>query len=117
LIHKCDREISWIDHDSLHKLLFSQQIPKRRRHRVRQTSNLLLRRSPQEFSHRVLSSPWELFNIRNDFGETTDLSRQEPAKTKAMLALWEEYVVQNGVILTDDGPFKAKAAPQKPTGR
>ena len=29
-----------------------------------------------------------------------------------MLALWDEYVAQNGVILTDDGPFKAKAAPQ-----
>jgi arylsulfatase len=63
------------------------------------------------------SGEWELFNIRNDPGETTDLSKQEPAKTKAMLALWEEYVAQNGVILTDDGPFKAKAAPQKPTGR
>jgi len=63
------------------------------------------------------SGEWELFNIKNDLGETTDLSKQEPAKTKAMLALWEEYVAQNGVILTDDGPFKAKAAPQKPTGR
>lgn len=63
------------------------------------------------------SGEWELFNIQNDPGETTDLSKQEPAKMKAMLALWEEYVAQNGVILTDDGPFKAKAAPQKPTGR
>ena len=57
------------------------------------------------------SGEWELFNIKNDLGETTDLSRQEPSKTKAMLALWEEYVAQNGVILNDDGPFKAKAAP------
>jgi arylsulfatase len=56
---------------------------------------------------------WELFNLKTDPGETTDLSKQEPAKTKAMLALWEEYVAENGVILTDDGPFKAKAAPQK----
>jgi arylsulfatase A-like enzyme len=53
------------------------------------------------------SGEWELFNIRNDPGETTDLSKQEPAKTKAMLALWDDYVAQNGVILTDDGPFKA----------
>ena len=59
------------------------------------------------------SGEWELFNLRTDPGETTDLSKQEPAKTKALLALWEEYVTQNGVILTDDGPFKAKAAPQK----
>jgi arylsulfatase len=56
------------------------------------------------------SGEWELFNLKSDPGETTDLSKQEPAKTKAMLAFWDEYVAQNGVILTDDGPFKAKAA-------
>jgi arylsulfatase len=54
------------------------------------------------------SGEWELFNLETDPAETTDLSKKEPAKTKAMLALWEKYVVQNGVILTDDGPFKAK---------
>jgi hypothetical protein len=50
-------------------------------------------------------------NLKNDPGETIDLSQQEPAKTKAMLALREKYVAQNGVILTDDGPFKAQTAP------
>jgi arylsulfatase len=59
------------------------------------------------------SGEWELFNLKNDPGETTDLSEQEPEKTKALLALWDRYVKENGVILTDDGPFKAKAAPQK----
>lgn len=57
------------------------------------------------------SGEWELFNIKNDPGETLDLANQEPSKTKALLALWDEYVSQNGVILTDDGPFKAKSAP------
>lgn len=56
---------------------------------------------------------WELFNLATDPGETRDLSQQEPAKKKALLALWDEYVKQNGVILTDDGPFKAKPAPHK----
>jgi arylsulfatase len=56
---------------------------------------------------------WQLFNLKNDPGETTDLSKQEPAKTKAMIALWDKYAEQNGVVLTDDGLFKAKAAPQK----
>jgi arylsulfatase len=56
------------------------------------------------------SGEWELFNLKNDPAETTDLSKQEPAKTKVMLALWDEYVALNGVILTDDGPFKAKSA-------
>ena len=51
---------------------------------------------------------WELFNIKNDPGETKDISKQEPEKTKALLALWDQYATENGVILTDDGPFKAK---------
>jgi arylsulfatase A-like enzyme len=51
---------------------------------------------------------WELFNIKNDPGETKDLSKQEPEKTKALHALWDQYATENGVILTDDGPFKAK---------
>lgn len=54
---------------------------------------------------------WELFNLKTDPAETTDLAKREPEKTKAMLALWEEYVAENGVILTDGGPFKAKDAP------
>lgn len=54
------------------------------------------------------SGEWELFNLKTDPAETTDLSKQEPAKTKAMLALWDQYAAENGVILTDDGPFKAR---------
>jgi len=51
---------------------------------------------------------WELFNIRNDPGETHDLSKENPAKRKELLALWDEYVKKNGVLLTNDGPFKSK---------
>jgi arylsulfatase A-like enzyme len=51
---------------------------------------------------------WELFNLKNDPGETKDLSKQEPEKIKALLALWDKYVSENGVILTGDGPFKPK---------
>jgi arylsulfatase len=57
---------------------------------------------------------WELFNIAADPGETRDLSKQEPAKKKALLALWDEYVKQNGVLLTGDGPFQATNT--KPSG-
>jgi arylsulfatase len=56
------------------------------------------------------SGEWELFNLRTDPGETLDLATQEPARKEALLALWDEYVTRNGVILTDDGPF-AKRAP------
>ncbi len=51
---------------------------------------------------------WELFNIETDPGETRDLSKQEPARRKALLARWKEYVKENGVLLTGDGPFKKK---------
>jgi arylsulfatase len=48
---------------------------------------------------------WQLFNLRNDPGETRDLSKDNPGKRRALLTLWDEYVKANGVILTDDGPF------------
>jgi arylsulfatase A-like enzyme len=48
---------------------------------------------------------WQLYNLRNDPAELRDLSEQQPERVKAMLALWDEYVKTNGVILTNDGPF------------
>jgi arylsulfatase len=51
---------------------------------------------------------WELFDLKTDPGETHDLSKQEPGKAKELLTLWDEYVKQNGVLLTNDGPFKSK---------
>lgn len=58
------------------------------------------------------SGDWELFNIKTDPGETHDLSKQEPAKRQELLALWDQYMQQNGVILSADGPFKAKSGPE-----
>jgi arylsulfatase A-like enzyme len=49
---------------------------------------------------------WQLFNLRNDPAESNDLSKQDPAKLKEMIALWNRYAKENGVILTGDGPFK-----------
>jgi arylsulfatase len=40
--------------------------------------------------------------------ETHDLSKDEPAKCKELLALWDDYVKKNGVLLTNDAPFKSK---------
>ena len=51
---------------------------------------------------------WELFNIKTDPGETRDLSKETPDKRKELLALWDDYVKKNGVLLTNDGPFKSK---------
>ncbi len=54
---------------------------------------------------------WELYTLRSDPGETLDLSRKNPAKYAELLAHWDEYAKQNGVILTDDGPFRNKNKP------
>ena len=61
------------------------------------------------------SGEWELYNLKADPGETTDLSAKEPAKRKELLAHWDEYAQQNGVILTGDGPF-VKRAPSAEAG-
>lgn len=48
---------------------------------------------------------WELFNLREDPAELHDLSAKHPGTRKALLALWEEYVTRNGVVLSDAGPY------------
>lgn len=41
---------------------------------------------------------WELFNLKNDPGELNDLSKQYPDKRKDMVALWEQYKLDNEVL-------------------
>lgn len=42
---------------------------------------------------------WELFNLANDVAERHDLAAEQPAKVKELLALWDDYVRANNVIL------------------
>lgn len=42
---------------------------------------------------------WQLFNLAKDLGEQHDLSSKYPKKKKALIALWDEYVKTNGVII------------------
>jgi arylsulfatase len=44
---------------------------------------------------------WELFNLRDDPGETQDLSAEHPEKKAELVALWDEYVKRNNVIIPD----------------
>ena len=44
---------------------------------------------------------WELFNIKNDPAERTDLSEAEPEKRSEMIAEWEKYARNNGVIIAE----------------
>ena len=41
---------------------------------------------------------WELFNLKEDPPETNDLSDKHPGKVKEMVALWEQYKKDNGVL-------------------
>ena len=43
----------------------------------------------------------ELYNIARDPGESKNLAREEPERLAELLALWENYVTTNGVILPD----------------
>ncbi|MEE9230637.1 MAG: arylsulfatase [Acidobacteriota bacterium] len=49
---------------------------------------------------------WELFNLVEDPAERHDLAAKQPKKLAAMLALWEEYVVANNVILPSRSVFE-----------
>ncbi|RBR26155.1 uncharacterized protein FIESC28_01046 [Fusarium coffeatum] len=41
---------------------------------------------------------WELFNIAQDPGETTDLADSNPEKLQELKTHWDEYVVECGVV-------------------
>jgi arylsulfatase len=41
---------------------------------------------------------WELFNLKRDPGELNDLGQQHPDKRRDIIALWEQYKADNGVL-------------------
>jgi len=56
---------------------------------------------------------WQLFNLDADPGEQYDLSEKFPEKRAELIALWDEYVEMNGVILGNRSPYEGaqKALP------
>ncbi|PVE52811.1 arylsulfatase [Arthrobacter sp. TPD3018] len=46
-----------------------------------------------------LGDAWRLFNIADDPGETTDLAAREPERLKALVAAWDAYGKDTGVIM------------------
>jgi arylsulfatase len=52
---------------------------------------------------------WELFNLDTDPAERKDLAAANPDKVKAMVALWDNYVRANNVLLPDRSPFEGLA--------
>jgi arylsulfatase len=49
-----------------------------------------------------LGDAWRLFNIADDPGETHDLAMREPARLKALVAAWDAYGKDTGVIMPSE---------------
>jgi arylsulfatase A-like enzyme len=49
---------------------------------------------------------WELFNVAADPSERKDLAEEQPDKVKALVALWENYVRANNVVLPSRSIFE-----------
>ena len=48
---------------------------------------------------------WQLFNLANDPGETTDLSSEMPDLRNDMIEIWNSYAQETGVILPSKNIF------------
>jgi arylsulfatase len=46
-----------------------------------------------------LGDSWRLFNLADDPGETRDLAKREPKRLAALVAAWDSYGKQVGVIM------------------
>jgi arylsulfatase A-like enzyme len=60
---------------------------------------------------------WELFDVTTDPAERNDLAAERPDKVKALLALWDDYVRTNNVILPSRSVFetlKSQLPPRVP---
>ncbi|TCS15288.1 arylsulfatase [Caulobacter sp. BK020] len=64
----------------------------------------------------VLPANWELFDLKADPGETTDLAQHQPAKLKELIEAWNQYAADNGVVLPPVGPADTGGA-AKAAGR
>ena len=51
-------------------------------------------------------SDWELFNLSSDPAERNDVAAQNPEKVRELLALWDDYVKKNNVVLPNRSPFE-----------
>ena len=49
----------------------------------------------------IKTDVWQLYNLAQDPAEMNDLSAEQPEKLAEMVAHWDEYVEENGVILPD----------------
>ena len=53
-----------------------------------------------------LPANWELYNLKADPGETTDLAAREPGKLRELVADWDRYARDVGVVIPPPGKPK-----------
>ncbi|KAF2211854.1 hypothetical protein CERZMDRAFT_42299 [Cercospora zeae-maydis SCOH1-5] len=41
---------------------------------------------------------WQLYNLKRDPGEVDDLAEQDPGRLEKMIKMWDQYVLETGVI-------------------
>jgi hypothetical protein len=41
---------------------------------------------------------WQLYNLRSDPGEVHDLADKDPERLERMIKMWDQYVLETGVI-------------------
>lgn len=51
---------------------------------------------------------WQLYDLASDPGEVDDLAAARPDKLAELLALWDRYVEETGVILDPISVFDAE---------
>jgi arylsulfatase len=49
---------------------------------------------------------WELFNLATDPAERKDLAAEQPDKVRALVAIWDDYVRANNVVLPSRSVFE-----------
>lgn len=52
---------------------------------------------------------WQLYNLATDRGEIADLAARYPEKLEELLALWDRYVEETGVLLDPTTVFEVDA--------
>jgi arylsulfatase len=53
---------------------------------------------------------WQLYHLSQDPGEIVDLAHEHPHKLRELLAAWDRYVSETGVILQDTSVHSRRAA-------
>jgi len=47
---------------------------------------------------------WQLYDLKTDLGETTDLAEEKPDLRDRLKAHWDEYTLRNNIVLPDESP-------------